>query len=143
MLHSHIHEYGHVRNGWNGHRMLIMIEHMNLEIRKNKTSPGGTHKITVCPARHKNIRLFVALPLWRDNRDHFPVDTDNETSEAFPRARLFGLDNLNKNPAWFLQRPKYRFSNIETFPKGPNYRYSKFSGNRIDERNLQGPESKF
>ena len=23
MLHSHIHEYGHVQNGWNGHRMFI------------------------------------------------------------------------------------------------------------------------
>ena len=28
LLRSHIHEYGHVRNGWNGHRMLITIEHI-------------------------------------------------------------------------------------------------------------------
>ena len=26
VLHSHTHEYGHVRNGWNGHRMFITIE---------------------------------------------------------------------------------------------------------------------
>ena len=33
VLHSHIHEYGHVRNGLNGHRMLIMIEYiMNIGI---------------------------------------------------------------------------------------------------------------
>ena len=32
MLRSHIHEYGHVRNG---HRMLITIEHMNLRIQKH------------------------------------------------------------------------------------------------------------
>ena len=43
LLHSHIHEYGHVRNGWNGHRMLITIEHINLEIRKHvTTSCSGT-----------------------------------------------------------------------------------------------------
>ena len=43
MLHGHIHEYGHVRNGWNGHRMLIMIEHRNLGIRKHvTTSCSGT-----------------------------------------------------------------------------------------------------
>ena len=34
--HSHIHKYGHVRNGWNGHRMLVTyihnVEHRNLKI---------------------------------------------------------------------------------------------------------------
>ena len=42
LLHSHIHEYGHVRNGWNGHRMLVThihkVEHRNLEIRKHVTT---------------------------------------------------------------------------------------------------------
>ena len=43
LLHSHIHEYGHVRNGWNGHRMLITIEHRNLRIQKHiTTSCSGT-----------------------------------------------------------------------------------------------------
>ena len=28
VLRSQIHEYGHVRNGWNGHRILITIEHI-------------------------------------------------------------------------------------------------------------------
>ena len=40
MLHSHIPEYGHVRNG---HIMFITIEHRNLEIRKHvTTSCSGT-----------------------------------------------------------------------------------------------------
>ena len=49
VLHSYIHEYGHVRNGWNGHRMLVTYihrtykEHRNLEIRKHvTTSCSGT-----------------------------------------------------------------------------------------------------
>ena len=37
VLHSQIHEYGHVRNGWNGRRMLITIEHMNLDVRRRDT----------------------------------------------------------------------------------------------------------
>ena len=40
MLHSHIHEYGQVQNGWNGHRMLVTyihnVEHRNPEIRKTR-----------------------------------------------------------------------------------------------------------
>ena len=40
MLHSHIHEYGHVRNG---HIMCITIGHRNLGIRKHvTTSCSGT-----------------------------------------------------------------------------------------------------
>ena len=35
VLHSHIHEYGHVRNR---HVMFITIEHRNLEIRKHVTT---------------------------------------------------------------------------------------------------------
>ena len=38
LLHSHIQEYDHVRNRWNGHRMLITIEHMNLGILKHVTT---------------------------------------------------------------------------------------------------------
>ena len=39
VLHSHIHEYGHVRNR---HIMFITIEDRNLEIRKHLTSYSGT-----------------------------------------------------------------------------------------------------
>ena len=35
LLRSQIHEYGHVRNGWNGHRMFITIEYIkNIGISK-------------------------------------------------------------------------------------------------------------
>ena len=43
LLRSQIHEYGNIRNGWNGHRMFITIEHRNLGIRKHvTTSCSGT-----------------------------------------------------------------------------------------------------
>ena len=74
MLHSHIHEYGHVPNGWNGHRMFITIEHNNLGIRKHlTTSCSGTKPFYYLWVKGFDVRrrdtifygvLFIWPPSW-------------------------------------------------------------------------------
>ena len=74
MLHSHIHEYGHVRNGWNGHRMLITIEHRNLGIRKHvTTSCSGTKPfyylwIKGFGVRRRDTIFYAVLFIWPPSR---------------------------------------------------------------------------
>ena len=55
---------------------------------QNLTVPlqGGTHKITVCLVRHKKTSASSLLCLYgKISETIFPVDTDNEKSEAFNR----------------------------------------------------------
>ena len=98
----------------------------------NKTSQphssGGTHKITVCLVRHKKISVSSLLCTYCELSETIiqSIRSTKGPKRSNRASELVGLDNLNKNPAWFLQRPKYRLSNIATCPKGPNYRYAKF-----------------
>ena len=96
---------------------------------QNLTVPlqGGTQKITVCPVRHKKHPSLRCSASMAKYLRQFSSRYGQRNVRSIPLClRLVGLDHFNKNPAWFLQRPKYRFSNIETCPKGPNYRYAEF-----------------
>ena len=74
VLHSHIHEYGHVRNGWNGHRMLITIEHRNLGIRKHVTTSCSDKKpfywlwVKGLDVRRRDIIFYAVLFIWPPTR---------------------------------------------------------------------------
>ena len=74
VLHSHIHEYSHVRNGWNGHRMLITIEHRNLGIRKHvTTSCSGTKPfyqlwVKGFDVRRRDTIFYAVLFIWPPTR---------------------------------------------------------------------------
>ena len=88
MLHSHIHEYGHVRNG---HGMLVTyihnvhienLEHRNLEIRKHvTTSCSGTKPfyyfwVKGFDTRRETQSFYVDFFIW-------------SLSRAAPKARKF------------------------------------------------------
>ena len=74
MLHHHIHEYGHVRNRWNGHRMLITIEHKNIWIRKHvTTSCSGTKPfyylwVKGFDVRRRDTIFYSVLFIWPPTR---------------------------------------------------------------------------
>ena len=74
VLRSQINEYGHVRNGWNGHRMLITIEHRNLKIRKHvTTSCSGTKPfyelwVQGFDVRRRDTIFYAVLFIWPPTR---------------------------------------------------------------------------
>ena len=112
---------------------------------QNLTAPlqgWGTHKIIVCFVRHTKKKHVSSLlcPYGEISETIFQSIRTKGPKHSNCASDLVGIDNLNKNPAWFLQRPKYRFSNIETCPKGPNYRYAKFS--RQSHRWAKSPKSR-
>ena len=71
MLHSHIHEHGHVRNGY---IMFITIEHRNLRVRKHlMTSCSGTkpfYKLWVkgFDVRRRDTIFYAVLFIWPPTR---------------------------------------------------------------------------
>ena len=80
LLHSHLHEYGHVRNRWNGHRMLITIEHIkNIGIRKHiTTSCSGTKPfyqlwVEGFDVRRRDTIFYAVLFIWPLTRVPPPI----------------------------------------------------------------------
>ena len=69
VLRSHIHEYG-----WNGHRMLITIEHMNLEIRKHVTTSCSDTKpfyqlwVKGLDVRRRDTIFYAVFFIWPPTR---------------------------------------------------------------------------
>ena len=91
-------------------------------------TPGGNSQNNRLPSqtqkKHPSLRCSASMARYL--RQFSSRYGQRNVRSIPPCLRLFGLDHLNKNPAWFLRRPKYRFSNIETCSKGPNYRFAKF-----------------
>ena len=91
-------------------------------------TPGGNSQINrlPCQTQKKTSVSPWLCPYGKISETIFQsIRTTKGPKRSNRASELVGLDNLNKNQAWFLQRPKYRFSNIETCPKGPNDRYAK------------------
>ena len=90
-------------------------------------TPGGNsqnNRLSCQTQKHPSLRCSASMARYLRQ---FSSRYGQRNVQSIPLClRLVGLDYLSKNPALFLQRPKYRFSNIETCPKGPNYRYAKF-----------------
>ena len=74
ILHIHIHEYGHVRNRWNGHQIFITIEHRNPGIRKHvTTSCSGTKSfyqlwVKGFDTRRRDTIFYAVLFIWPPTR---------------------------------------------------------------------------
>ena len=97
VLHSHIHEYGHVRNGWNGHRMLITIEHRNLGIRKHvTTSCSGTKRfyqlwVKGFDVRRRDTIFYAVLFIWPPT-GATPLGRTFASRRRAPKYRSFSFD---------------------------------------------------
>ena len=90
-------------------------------------TPGGNSQNNPLPCQTQKASVSSLLCLYGQISETIfqSIRTTKRPKYSKRTSDSFGLDNLNKNLAWFLQRPKYRFSYIETWPKGPNYRYAK------------------
>ena len=103
MLRSHIHEYYQVRNVHftNGHRMLITIEHMNLEIWKHvTTSCSGTKpfyqlRVKGLDVRKRDTIFYAVLFIWPPTRA--APSSKIDPSRLASSTRLFLSSNFHIN----------------------------------------------
>ena len=105
-------------------------------------TPGGNSQNNRLPCQTQKTFVSSLLCLHGEISETIfqSIRTTKRPKHSSRASDFFGLDNFNKNPAWFLQRPKYQFFNIETCPKGPNYRYAKFF--RQSHRREKSPRSR-
>ena len=106
-------------------------------------TPGGGNSQNnplLCQKQKTSVSSLLCLYGEISETIFQSIRTTKRPKHSNRTSEFFGLDNLNKNPAWFLQCPKYRFSNIETCPKGPNHKYAKFF--RQSHRWAKSPRSR-